>query len=162
MKLILLSLILFSAAAFSFAQTASTEVSKNGGWLTNSKGWVLPDLSKLKVEKRQRFRSVKNTPRKIYITRYDTKDLVVFVNNADGTPNATDRIMIYSLYVYDANRRSFCYRMKYSMLPKPGEAGVGVLFDYTFYDLDGDGKFESWYLDDTSLAPLKIPDWVKN
>ncbi len=46
-------------------------------------------------------------------------------------------------------------------VPLPGESGVTVLYYLTYYDLDGDGKFETWDIRDNSLKPLSMPLWVQ-
>jgi hypothetical protein len=134
-------------------------VQRAGDSIIKNDGWKLPDISQLKKNGRRR---VEQTPN-VYLTAYDMSEPVTtFKNQFDGTVSEKDEIRIRQLFVYDIDGRQFCYRMLYSDVSKPGESGVGLSIYYSFYDLDGDGKFETWALDDRIGKPLKMPSWVKN
>lgn len=82
--------------------------------------------------------------------------------NYDGTPDGLRKIMLQSdIDAYDINKRVFCYRTLAWNVPLEGEAGVSVVIYHTYYDLDGDGIFESWDVEDLLQKPLKMPQWIK-
>jgi hypothetical protein len=139
--------------------TPKSEVQRVGDSIIKNDGWKLPDISQLKKdERRQR---VEQTPN-VYLTVYETGErFITFKNQFDGTVSERDEIRIGQLFVYGIDGRRFCYRMLYSDVPKSGESAVGLSIYYSFYDLDGDGKFETWALNDSIGKPLKMPSWVK-
>jgi hypothetical protein len=139
--------------------TLKDEVQRVGDSIIKNDGWKLPDISQFKEDGRRRVEQKPN----VRLTAYDTsKPVTTLKNQYDGTVSEKDEIRIRQLFVYDIDGRRFCYRMLYSDVPKPGESAVGLSIYYSFYDLDGDGKFETWALDDTIGKPLKMPSWVKN
>ena len=149
------------ALAFSINQVSAQSaplVTKNGNIITKQDGWLIPDISDLKLQfSRSKFKQGKQ---KLYVTGYEPDDFELSKMNLDGTADSERKIRVYSLKVYDINKRVFCYRMMLYDVPLKGEAGVGVLWYTTYYDLDGDGKFESWDVSDSTLKPLIIPQWA--
>lgn len=148
------------APAFSIAQTSAQTtplVTRNGNIVTKPDGWLIPDVSKFKVEFRNKFMQ---DGQKTYQTSYDTKFIEIPRMYKDGTVDSQRKDMVYTLISYDIDKRVFCYRMRVSELPLEGEQGVGVLWDKIYYDLDGDGKFESWDTAAVIRSPLIIPQWA--
>jgi hypothetical protein len=153
------------APAFSIKQVSAQiapVATRNGDIVTKPDGWPIPDVSKLKVQfGRKKF---KQGGQKIYNTGYETiyksDDVLLPKMNFDGTTDPERKVKIYSLVVYDIDKRVFCYRMLFYDVPLKGEAGVGVLVITTYYDLDGDGKFESFDVTDEPMKPLLLPQWV--
>jgi hypothetical protein len=46
-------------------------------------------------------------------------------------------------------------------VPLGGESGVNALIYHTYYDMDGDGRFEGWDIKDQTIKPLRMPRWIK-
>lgn len=140
-------------------------VVRNGDIITNPDGWEIPDTAKLKVESsRRKFSKFKSGKKnlKVHVTRYDTEDIELSKVNFDGSIDAKRKFFVFNLWAYDVNKRVFCYRLLVGNIPLPGEAGVGVVWYMTYYDLDGDGKFESWDKDGVEMRYTpKIPEWIK-
>jgi hypothetical protein len=139
------------------AQTASL-ATRSGNIITKPDGWLIPDISKLKLQfSRSKFKQGKQ---KLYVTGYEPDDFELPKMNLDGTADSERKVWVNSLRVYDIDKRVFCYRMALYDVPLKGEAGIGVLWRATYYDLDGDGKFESLDIEDLPTKPLIMPQWA--
>ncbi|MEP7075866.1 MAG: hypothetical protein ABI878_08645 [Acidobacteriota bacterium] len=137
----------------------SPTVTRDGNLITNSDGWPIPDISSLKtVSRRSKLRS-EQAKANVYVTVYDPGGIEMPRMDLDGTKNSARKVRVEKLSVYDLDTRPFCYRMLYWDVPSQGAAGLTVVIFHTYYDLDGDGKFETWDLADKgSIQPLIIPN----
>jgi hypothetical protein len=134
-------------------------VYRDGELIVKRDGWEVPDVSSLRVSQRGVWRTTE-TAAPVNHTMYELAgELLMPKKNFDGTVDPVRKVRVNSLIVFDIGGRRFCYRMLVWDVPAPGESGVGVVFYQTFYDLDGDGKFESWDVSDTLSKPLKMPHW---
>lgn len=83
----------------------------------------------------------------------------------DSTVRSFGQINIYDIREYQINGHKFCYRVQANRMFINKETGIssqaGALFFFSYYDEDGDGKFESLELDESGLSdPPNIPQWV--
>jgi hypothetical protein len=132
----------------------------NEGIIINPSGWLVPDISKLKkTEPRFKWKSESHSVN-IYATDYETGGLELPVMNTDGSIDPINKVAVRHLTVFDIDNRAFCYRMLFWYIPPKGLQGVGVVFYHTYYDMDGDGKFESWDTKNNPAKSLKMPKWL--
>lgn len=157
----IISIVFLMAGAFApafFVKQVSAQpvslVTRNENLIIKKDGWQIPDISNLKIEgKRAKLKRYKDNPR-IYRTSYETNDFEMLYMNFDGTADIDRKVIIHNLETFDINKKIFCYRMQACL------GVVAVIFYKTYYDLDGDGIFETWDIDDSITKSLIIPNWA--
>ncbi len=132
-------------------EKASEFASSN--FAVKSDGWEIPNLTKCRRKERQKGNQSKPTA-----TVYGECDMSIEVENV-GTMRVRD------VYEYEFNGHKFCYRIEIgSQLVKPDDGPnvsmAGVIISKTYYDTDGDGKFET--IDKENSFELVIPKWTRN
>ena len=111
--------------------------------ITKPDGWKLPDISKLKILSPRRKEEAFDYGIEVYSTGYKTNHLQLPAASGNGTADPVMRVTVKELTVYDINDRTFCYKMLVWHIPPKGYQGVGANIYQFYYDLDGDGKFET-------------------
>ena len=142
------------------SKTVQPSTFRDGDLIIKPDGWPIPDVSKLQISQRRSKWKVAKSPVDVYYTGYKTDYMHIPKIGDDGIADPVREWSIYELNEYDIGNRKFCYRMKVWDVPLPNESGVGVVYYITYYDLDGDGKFEGWDITDELFKPLRMPQWV--
>jgi hypothetical protein len=123
----------------------SPSVTRDGDLLVNEEGWPLPDVTQCKRKgERTNVTYPWNARKDIFAITYNPCEIQAPYINTDGRADPIKRVNIKNVSVYDIEGREFCYRTLLINVPQPGEAWIGVVFYQTYYDLDGDGKYEAW------------------
>ncbi|MDQ4120757.1 MAG: hypothetical protein M3209_04850 [Acidobacteriota bacterium] len=133
---------------------------REGDIITKPDGWQLPDVTKLKKPERYKDKRF-DYGVDVYRNVYETNRLELPLVGYDGKPDAVRKVAVTDLIVYDIKKRPFCYQVVLWNVPLEGEVGVGVVITQFYYDMDGDGRFESWDIASGLNKPLRIPQWAK-
>jgi hypothetical protein len=162
-SIILLVLIITVTSCTRKQENATSNIRKVSDNLYKKEGgWQLPDLSQFKIrEPRHQTKMLPDKPVKVYETIYDPTDsdrvVMIYPLSNESKSFETE---ILQLTVYDWNERTFSYVLQTTPYAPPGGARVTTVSYFSYYDEDGDGKFET--LDTTALRrnPLHTPEWV--
>ena len=138
--------------------------SENGKRFEKEDGWEIPRLGSGRLEKEYFFQTTTDTGEKIKVavTDYDT--------SSPDTEEPFKSIgqslgLIHVRYVkaFAVDGQRFCYRVQ------ANRVGHGSVFPFSFYNEDGDGKFETLLLDEKDekgavsfSSPPHIPRWIRN
>ena len=133
---------------------------RDGDLITKPAGWPIPDVSKLQILRQRSRWGIGEYPVAVYYTGYKTDYMHIPKVGHDGIVDSVREWSVYELSEYDIGNRKFCYRMLVWDVPLENEAGVNAVYYITYYDLDGDGKFEGWDVTDSLSKPLRMPQWV--
>jgi hypothetical protein len=140
-------------------------VIRKGDLLVKQGGWPLPDVTKCKNKgerSRSKFPWKETKARKdLFFTLYTDCEFDVPLMNKDGKADPIRKVRIYNIRVYDIQGREFCYTFQYNHVSLPGETLAPFRYKVAYYDLDGDGKFESWDTMHEITKPPIMPEWDK-
>lgn len=121
----------------------------------NPEGWELPDLTKCKlVEKRVKQKV--NSPKPVFSNFYSPNVGQLLINTSFG------KMRVLGIREFEIENRKFCYAITITSpsSKNPNISNVGTATTLVYYDLDGDGKFES--KDSTSVIPIHFPKLINH
>lgn len=122
----------------------------------NQEGWELPDLNKLKIEEKQEKIGIKS-PKPVTLKRYFPKVEELLLKTSLG------EMQVLSVREFEIENRKFCYILTV-IKPKPKDSNfsrAGITTNLTYYDLDGDGRFET-HDHRYGAVPIIFPKWLEN
>ncbi len=100
----------------------------------NEEGWELPDLSKCEMTEKQVKQKI-NSPKPVFSNYYRPKVKDLLFTTSLG------EMRVLGVREFEIEKRKFCYVI-YVTHPL-GSRVAGVSTWLTYYDLDGDGKYET-------------------
>jgi len=126
----------------------------------NTEGWQIPSLANATIKNPRRLvPTMSEGDHKCYVTTYKTnEDQIIDLNRFTQEQQKLMFLdkrnwLILLIKKYDINGKTFCYAIESE--PK----GILMIFEFDYYDENGDGKFEVIELN-SPTEKLKIPDWV--
>jgi hypothetical protein len=162
-------------------ETEQIMPSNDGKKFEKAEGWEIPFLSSSVVKAKRRgnpdskgkqsavIAYVDYEPPSEVLTEDPLKEVV-------GTPNFSYKslglLKVTSIREFSVNNRKFCYQVRFQRASVNKETGSrsygGSLFFYSYYDEDGDGKFESLVIDEVNNSGISafglvghIPKWAQ-
>ena len=144
-----------------------------GRMFVKAEGWQIPDFSSGEVE-RSTYKTRTKDGRKIDILvgQYDLKPYIVTDEPFLSIGDNLGKIQIRTIREFRSGSRPFCYKFQVNRVSVDNEANVvisshGVSFFFSYYDEDGDGKFETLVLDEKDAGGIisfssspHLPKWV--
>ena|ERR1044072_1534802 len=165
----------------SVPQTISTpnESSQSVSSSSNAKkyikegGWKVPDLNSsrrtLTLSKKV---NLNNASVRVLITEFEPTTEILTDEPFKTINLSIELIHINTIRIYSVRGHVFCYRIQADEASKDNKQRTvygGMLFFFSYYDEDGDGKFESLVLDEVDssgnnsfYAFPHLPKWLSN
>lgn len=140
------------------------------------KGWDIPGLSNARVSTPRKAVEVADRPQlEVYETvltlpKPKTPDDLAladlpfyYVQMDNSTLKIRERaVRVDSIRKYDYKGKVFCYDVmttQYNEDQSSGRGGLGPAWNVRYYDMDGDGRFETMEAITTAI-PIRPPDWA--
>lgn len=131
------------------------------------KGWAIPNINDAKITTFEReLRKQDNTVLKITVDRIVLNSPLISDEPFSLIDFGFKKIKIIEVKRFAFRGRVFCYRFQFVTVLNTNESG-GALSFFSYYDEDGDGKFESLFLNEVDKYGFStfsnsphIPMWV--
>jgi hypothetical protein len=166
---------IFSFLLLVISTSAQSNPSPVENYIINPQGWKIPKVSGRPFDKRVPWKNVgENNSKTIYFTSLTPDEWIILQDTAYYETDKKGKKKIQSspmraalVKIYDVDGKPFCYRFSGPRVSiTKSEEGiittpVCCTTGFTFYDEDGDGKFEKMVYTHPSVTfKLDIPEWV--
>jgi len=147
---------------------------EGGKQFLNADGWLIPGLAWEEGRKTtQRVTSEDGKAISVDLTELQLKPFLITSEPFDLIESNIGNVQIQTARMYAVKDRVFCYRFQMNRIDidqqtKIVRSSSGSLFFIGYYDEDGDGLFETLYLDEVGKQGIEsfynlphLPKWVQ-